>query len=101
MFGWFKSSKPKKSRDLTVPERLSEVLIYINVDGSARELTDDEKTYVDMHHHLADGNRPYIKSSFDARNGWDRISGFLRRKYLPDGMPVNPAPIIPRALDGT
>jgi hypothetical protein len=70
----------------------SDVLIWINADGSARELTDDEKKYVDTEFSPFDGARPHIKSHYEQRNGWGELSGYLQRKELPDGMPVHPAP---------
>ncbi len=69
----------------------SEVLVYINVDGSARELTEAEKKYVDSEFSPFDGARPYIKSHYSTRNGWGDLSGYLRRTEVPDGLPINPA----------
>ena len=37
--------------------KLSEVLVYIDVDGSARELTEAEKKYVDTEFSPSDGAR--------------------------------------------
>ncbi|HKX06691.1 MAG TPA: hypothetical protein VJN67_00790 [Stellaceae bacterium] len=77
----------------TAAPKPSEVLIYIEADGSARELSDAEKTYVDTDFLPFDGARPHIKSSYEQRNGWGEIKGFLHRKELPPNMPVNPAPL--------
>jgi hypothetical protein len=84
-----------------VIENASEVLVRITFDGLAQELTDDQKEYVDTPFAPADGNRPYVKSSFDEKNGWGRLDGYLLRKDVPDGVTIHPAPIFPRALDGT
>jgi hypothetical protein len=84
-----------------VIENASEVLVWITFDGLAQELTDDRKKIVDAPFALADGDRPYLKSSFDEKNGWGRLDGYLLRKDVPDGVTIHPAPIIPRALDGT
>ena len=46
----------------------SEVLVFIDNDGSARELTDAEKTYVDADFSPFDGARPYVKSRYGQRN---------------------------------
>jgi hypothetical protein len=70
----------------------SEVLIWVNVDGSARELTEADKKYVDTEFSPFDGARPYIKSHYQQRNGWGELSGYLHRKEVPDGVLVNPAP---------
>jgi hypothetical protein len=71
----------------------SEVLVWINADGSARELTDAEKKYVDAEFSPFDGARPYIKSHYEQRNGWGKLSGYLQRTQLPKAMPINPAPL--------
>jgi hypothetical protein len=69
---------------------LSEALIWIEADGSARELNDTEKKYVDTAFSPFDGARPFIKSRYDQRNGWNDLSGYLQRKLLPKGIPINP-----------
>jgi hypothetical protein len=70
----------------------TEVLVWINVDGSARELTDTEKKYVDTEFSPFDGARFYIKADYWKRNGWGDLSGYLERKKVPNGILVNPAP---------
>ena len=70
----------------------SEVLIYVNDDGSARELSEPEKKYVDTEFSPLDGARPHIKTRYEQRNGWGNLSGFLQRKDVPVGMPVKLAP---------
>ena len=70
----------------------SEVLVYINDDGSARELSETEKKYVDTEYAPLDGARPHIKTRYEQRNGWGNLSGFLQRKDVPVGMPINLAP---------
>ena len=35
---------------------------------------------------------PSIKDSYEERNGWGEISGYLKRAALPAGMPVGDAP---------
>jgi hypothetical protein len=70
----------------------SELLVWIDIDGSARELTDAEKHYVDTEFSPFDGARPYIKSGYWELNGWGDLSGYLGRNELPDGVSINPAP---------
>jgi hypothetical protein len=70
----------------------SEALVWINDDGSARELTDTEKKYVDAEFSPFDGARPYIKSHYQKRNGWGELHGFLLRRDVPQGLPIAPAP---------
>ena len=61
------------------------VYIYVNEDGSYRELRDDERKYLEEKFHPADGNRPYVKSTFYSKTPDGKISGFLNRTKLPQG----------------
>jgi hypothetical protein len=70
----------------------SEVLVYINEDGSARELTEGDKKYVDTQFSPLDGARPYIKSRYFERTPLGGFRGYLPRTEVPKGMPINPAP---------
>jgi hypothetical protein len=83
---WIKSvfrqvSKPRKERDY----------VYINQDGSARELTSDERAYLAEEFYPGDGGRPYIKSRHSTKDGWGSFSGFLSRDDLPANVPVEPS----------
>jgi hypothetical protein len=57
--------------------------VYINDDGSVRELTPEEANYLSMDFHPADGARPYIKFRYQSLTPDGRISGFLRRSQVP------------------
>jgi hypothetical protein len=67
----------------------SGVLVYINDDGSARELTETDKKYVDTEFSPLDGARPYIKSHYSQRTALGELLGYLPRT---DGAPIGPAP---------
>jgi hypothetical protein len=69
----------------------SEVLVRIDVDGSAWELTGAEKKYVDTEFSPFDGARPYIKSDYLQRTASGAINGFIDRKKVPAEIPINPA----------
>ena len=67
--------------------------VYVNQDGSIRELSQDEREYLSQDFYPSDSGRPYIKSSYDSQDGWGSISGFLPRTRVPPGVvvePVNP-----------
>ncbi len=64
--------------------------VYVNQDGSARELSANERAYLSTDFAGADGGRPYIKSNYDERDGWGSLSGFLERRSLPDHFKVEP-----------
>jgi hypothetical protein len=66
-------------------------LVYVNEDGSVRELTVAEKIYVETEFSPLDGARPYIKSSYWDRTAWG-IQGYLPRAELPGSMFIHPAP---------
>ena len=68
-------------------------LVYVNQDGSVRELSSDEREYLSQGFHPTDGERPYIKWSHSSQDGWGSISGFLSRSKVPRNIvvePVNP-----------
>ncbi len=68
------------------------LFVYVNVDGSARELHPSERKYLETPFDPFDGNRPYIKDGYPSKNGWGEITGFLKRSELPSGIQVEPAP---------
>jgi hypothetical protein len=71
----------------------SYLYIYVNADGTARELHAGERAYLETPFKGGDGAMPYIKDSYEERNGWGEISGYLKRAALPAGMPVADAPV--------
>jgi len=66
--------------------------IYVNGDGSARELDADEREYLNTKFHPADGARPYIKFRYESLTPDGRINGYLRRRQLPRRIKINAAP---------
>lgn len=58
--------------------------VYMNDDGSTRELLPDEAEYLATAFHPADGGRPYIKAAATTRTPDGRLGGFLRRSALED-----------------
>ncbi len=62
--------------------------IYINNDGSARELTILEKLYLRTKYHGADGDRPYIKLKYSDKNGRGNLCGFCSRKIIPESIKI-------------
>ena len=71
----------------------SNEFVYVNQDGSVRELSNDEREYLSQEFSGGDGGRPYVKASYESKDGWGSISGFLPRKSLPRQIvvePVNP-----------
>jgi hypothetical protein len=66
--------------------------IYVNGDGSARELHPSERNYLETPFLPADGGRPYVKGDYSQKNGWGEIAGFLKRSNLPHGTQIFAVP---------
>ena len=66
--------------------------VYVLADGSARELHANEQRYLETEFSGGDGNAPYIKGSYEERDGWGEIKGYLERARLPPGTLIHPAP---------
>lgn len=64
--------------------------VFVEDDGTARELDADEQEYLQEKFHPADGARPYIKFRYESRTPDGRIGGYLRRRQLPKRIPVRP-----------
>jgi len=65
--------------------------IYVNADGTARELHEDERKFLETLFHPGDGARPWVKENYLQKNGWGEIKGFLNRSKLPPGTGISPA----------
>jgi len=66
--------------------------IWVNADGSARELHKDERQYLETKFLPMDSARPYVKGSYSQKDGWREIKGFLERSQLPREIPIGGAP---------
>ncbi len=64
--------------------------LYVNQDGSVRELSPDEQAYLSEQFSGGDGGRPYIKSNYQSSDGWGSQSGFIERRKVPAGIPILP-----------
>jgi hypothetical protein len=66
--------------------------VFVNADGSARELHPSERKHLETPFHPADGGRPYVKRRYSQKNGWGEIDGLLERSKLPHGTRISAAP---------
>jgi|SRR6185437_14243314 len=66
--------------------------VYVNLDGSARELTAEEREYLSETFSGGDGGRPYIKFKYESLTPDGRISGFLERRQVPAKIEIQPPP---------
>ena len=66
--------------------------VYVNADGTARELHHSERRYLRTEFTGGDGAAPHVKASYDERNGWGELAGYMQRELLPHGTPVHRVP---------
>ncbi|TSE07986.1 hypothetical protein [Aquimarina algiphila] len=57
--------------------------VYVNNDGTVRELYNDEIEYLNEKFHPADGARPYVKSRYKSLTPDTKMSGFIQRNRVP------------------
>ena len=66
--------------------------VYVNADGTARELHPNERQYLETEFLPGDGAAPHVKDSYAELDGWGEIRGFLVKSKLPEGTPIQDAP---------
>ena len=64
--------------------------VYVNQDGTVRELSPAERRYLSTTFDGADGARPYVKSAYRSRDGWGSISGYVERRRVPRRIVIGP-----------
>jgi hypothetical protein len=64
--------------------------VYVNQDGTVRELSPGERAYLSEDFQGGDLSRPYIKSRYKSRDGWGSLSGFIERRYVPARVKILP-----------
>jgi len=57
--------------------------VYVEFDGTVREVDSEEQQYLLEEYHPNDGNRPYIKSNYWSRTPDQKIHGYLKRIRVP------------------
>ena len=57
--------------------------VYVNQDGTARELSPREQRCLKQDFTSGDSGRPYVKFTYESRDAWGSRSGFLARLGLP------------------
>ena len=64
--------------------------VYVNQDGSVRELSLEERVYLSTELSGGDGARPYVKARYESRDGWGGAAGFIRRRQVPLRLTIEP-----------
>lgn len=62
--------------------------VRIHSDGSARELSPEERAYLNEEFEPTDGGRPHIKSHYEQLDGWKCLAGFIERSRVPSAIPI-------------
>jgi hypothetical protein len=57
--------------------------VSIELDGSVRELYEDEKEYLNAEFEPTDSGRPYIKNRYSQLTPDGKIHGFIPRRRVP------------------
>jgi hypothetical protein len=71
--------------------RQSEIsFVYVNQDGSVREISVGEQEYLTRRFDPFDGARPYIKSRYWSWDNWGSRSGYLKRYRVPWRISIQP-----------
>ena len=66
--------------------------VFVENDGSVRELHSEERKYLETPFSPFDGGRPYTKEDYQSRDGWKSLKGFCPRSKIPNGMRIAGAP---------
>jgi len=89
--------KKSNSKFAVVSEKEAKIdpypYVYVNDDGTVRELNTNERQYLETSFHPADGSVPYIKRTYKQRDGWGNISGFCHRKKIPSKIEISDPPV--------
>jgi hypothetical protein len=57
--------------------------VSVELDGSARELYEDEKEYLSTKFDPGDGARPYVKMRYGELTPDGRMQGYIHRRRVP------------------
>jgi hypothetical protein len=70
------------------PEGEGFEFVYVEEDGSVRELYPDEIEYLSFPFSPMDSGRPYIKTKYSSRTPDNKIWGYIRRVRVPKKMEI-------------
>ncbi|MBH8558061.1 hypothetical protein [Hymenobacter negativus] len=64
--------------------------VYVESDGTVRELNAKEQAYLNTEFSPGDGGRPYIKNRYSQKSYGGGISGFIYRDRVPRAVVISP-----------
>jgi len=67
--------------------------VWVTETGAVHELDSEDRTYLETRFHPCDGGRPYVKTSYTTKDGWDSLKGFCPRSQIPKGIQVVAEPV--------
>jgi hypothetical protein len=70
------------------PDEQGFMYVYVEQDGTARELDEEEIDYLNTEFEGGDSGRPYIKSYYNELTPDGKIHGYLQRNQLPKKVPI-------------
>ena len=69
------------------------LFVYVEDSGAYRELSIEDKQYLEEKFDPTDGNRPYVKSRYHSKTPDGKMRGFLKRTKLPKGLVAGELPM--------
>ncbi len=87
---WKKKSKPFLVTIVTEDEAKNTPYpyVFVEVDGTVRELHISERNHLETPFHPTDGSRPYVKNSFRQRNALGSMKGYCLRSRIPPHLTI-------------
>lgn len=77
-----------KERELKRTGAFALQFVLIADDGSAHELSEEQKAYLNTEFHPTDGARPYFKARYAQLTPVGKMGGYLKRSRLPRRVPT-------------
>ena len=62
--------------------------VHVELDGTVRELNEEEKEYLRTEFEPADGARPYTKSRYSTLTPDGKMHGFIERRRVPKSIEI-------------
>ena len=66
--------------------------VFVEDDGTVRELHAGERKHLEAPFHPADGSRPHVKNSFEQKNTVGSMKGYCLRSKIPSHLVIHDSP---------
>ena len=64
--------------------------VWVDEEGRVRELSPNEKEFLETPFSPGDGGAPNTKSHYQQKNGWGNLRGFCQRIHIPEEIEILP-----------